>query len=184
MNEIDILIRITGIIAIIFNITSVLINKKILIIFTILANIFFAAQFFLLGAYVAVFSCIVTSLAALVVHIHHSRDLKTPEIVLILFITIFILSGYFQSDIDLDGNDLLPILASIMVVFALENKNIITAKFYYLICAILWIIYDFNLHIIPWENVINQVFLIIFTVVTFLFYEVLNKKKTEYFKEK
>jgi hypothetical protein len=167
--DISILITITGIIAIIFNITSVLINKKILIIFTILCNIFFTIQFFMMGAYSGAFTCITTSLLALIVHMYHSRGSNTPEIISVLFISIFILTGFINSNINLDGNDLLPILAAIVMLYALNNKNIKTSKFYYLLLAALWIVYDINLPIIAWENIINQVLLIIFTVVTLSF---------------
>ncbi|MDR3222346.1 MAG: YgjV family protein [Methanobrevibacter sp.] len=167
--DISILIIITGIIAIIFNIASVLVYKKILVIFTLLCNIFFAAHFFMMEAYAGAFTCITLSLLALIVHMYHRRGNNTPELISVLFISIFILTGNFNSNIDLDGIGLLPILAAILMLYALNNKSIKTAKFYYLFSAALWIVYDLNIPIISWENIASQVLLIIFTVVTLLF---------------
>jgi hypothetical protein len=58
MNGIDIftlLILITGIIAILFNITSVLINRKILIIFTAISNFFRYPFFTIKQSYFGIF---------------------------------------------------------------------------------------------------------------------------------
>ncbi|MDR3291099.1 MAG: YgjV family protein [Methanobrevibacter sp.] len=167
---------ITGIIAIIFNITSVLINKKILIIFTLLSNIFFTIHFLMLYDYAAVFSCITISLSALIIYVYHSIDRETPEIILILFIFLFLLAGHLDKHIDLDGHGILPILASIFILFGLENKNIRMSRLYFLICAIFWIIYDLYSPLLYWNNIINQVLLIIFIIIAFLIHDVLNKK--------
>ncbi|MDR3223848.1 MAG: YgjV family protein [Methanobrevibacter sp.] len=175
--DISMLITITGIIGIIFNIISVGVNKKILIIFALLSNIFFATHYSLIGAYSGALSCVTISLLALIVYMYHSRGSNTPELISVFFICIFILSGVFNSNINLDGIDLLPILSTIINLYALNNKSIKVAKFYYLIICVLWIVYDLNIPIISWENITSQTLVIIFNIVTFLFPNALTQLK-------
>ncbi|MDR3222345.1 MAG: YgjV family protein [Methanobrevibacter sp.] len=203
MSGIDIftLITITGIIAILFNITSVLINRKILIIFTGISNIFFTIHFLLLNDHVSAFSCIVISILALITYIYYSKDSETPELIIISFIFIFLSIGHFDKNVDLDGIGILPVLASVFILFGLQNKNIIISRLYFFTCALLWIIYDlnfqkeainmlpsggiqliFNINIpflLSESNIINQVLLIIVIFGSFLIHDVLNKKTEE-----
>jgi hypothetical protein len=95
------------------------------------------------------------------------------ELITIIFVIFMIILIQVKYD-DYGVNDsYFPLMASILVVYALMKKNIKIMKIYYLFVGLLWIAYDIyeNNDIV---NAYNQVLLIVSIIGSFLLYDVLK----------
>lgn len=129
-----------GILVLITNILAMQMkNKKQIILLFILANLFSAINFVLLGSYTGTIICIFAIIQTLINKIFENKKQQVPKMMLLLYIFISIVLGLITLN---SLVDILPIICSILYTITIvqdKEKNIRKIS---LINIILWIIYD------------------------------------------
>lgn len=120
--------------------TQVKTRKKVLL-FQSLFSLFFFLQYLLLKVYSASFLCLFGLIRNIT---YYYKNNKTSSIIIIILTTIIgILTGLY----DLKTYNILiaftPTIINIMYSYILSKNNIINIKKIFLICSIIWVIYDY-----------------------------------------
>ena len=116
-------------------------NKKNILSFQCLANLFYSLQYFLLNAYSGAYTSVLAMFRCLFYN-HFEKNNKTIPIILpILFLFLILIFSIFTYK---NTISLLPILINILFIIFTYIKNLKYLRINALICAILWFIYNIN----------------------------------------
>ena len=134
--------QIVGTVAVVIMFCSYLKTTKAKYLFLqILSNIFYATQFFLLGAFSATGICIITIFKSVVFYIYESKNKKIPIWSLILFELITIAFGIY---IYTGFNSMLPIIIACIVTYTTWQKKLDITYFSITVTSIVWVVYNLS----------------------------------------
>lgn len=134
--------QIFGILAIFCIVISLQFKKKTKMMFLqMIANVFYAIQYYILNAYTAVATSLVTVLRCILFNKYDKKKRKIPKRLSYFLIAIVLVIGIFSFNGSLS---LIPIITSISYICAASIKNAKTYKLVFGMCAILWLYYNFK----------------------------------------
>ena len=137
-----ILAQILALFAILFWVISILLkNKKNILLMQVIANGIYGIEYLLLGAFSAASMNFLSFLRLLVYYFYALLNIKMPKWILFVFIALVLLFGI----ITYDGLiSLLPIIITVLYTYAFWQNNLNVAKIIYLVAAIIWIYYNYE----------------------------------------
>ncbi len=141
---------VVGIIAFIFYILSVQqSNKEKLLKFQIIANIFYAVQYMLLGVYVAALMNFVSVARLTTFYRYNKNDKNIPVYSLIIFTILILAVGLSRFDKNVIGAlaifiNLIPIAITLLYTFSTWKNNMKVIRYVFTVSALLWMIYNFS----------------------------------------
>jgi uncharacterized membrane protein len=158
-----------------------MIKRRDLIVFQFICNIFFAINFILQSVnhgFEALSCLLIVILCAYILIKKNNNNEKNhfDELVTILFITFMIILIQTKLEYNIYDKNNLPLMASILIVYALTNNNIRMMKIEYFFVGLLWILYDISDGDIA--NTYNQILLLCSIIGSFLLYDVLKLEDT------
>ena len=106
----------------------------------ILCNIFFAIQFFLVGALSAAGICIITIVKSIIFYSYENKEKDIPFWCLLVFELVTIIFGIY---IFTDFNSLLPIIISCLYTFGTWQKKLHITYSIGTFASVVWIFYNF-----------------------------------------
>lgn len=156
--------QIFGVFALLFWLCSVLQTKRSKILtFQNLANIFYASQYTLLGAFPATCMNLVSTLRGLVFYSNDKKN-KTMSIwVLLVFIILIAVIGLFTYQ---NIYSLIPLIITALYSYSVWQKKLIIFRIIFIIGAIGWIIY--NSIVGAYVSLIGNFFELTFGIIAFV----------------
>lgn len=152
------LANIIGVIAFIIFILSFQIkDRKKLLFYQMIANIFYSIQYALLNAFGAASLNIISSIRCLV---FNKFKTKIPFYILLIFILLIIGTLLYSYN---GLISLLPVIISLIYVITSYGNNMLIIRIGFLISAILWII--FNLNVGAYTSLIGNTFEIVSSLI-------------------
>lgn len=131
---------IIGIIAFIFfGISLLQKDVKNILIWQIIANVFYAIQYFLIGGYSAVAMNFLNIARSIVFFIFINKNKKISIEAFIIFIIMTIFLGIFTFD---GYRSLLPTFICLLYTYATYQNNLFVTRIIYLATAFIWIYYN------------------------------------------
>ena len=164
--------QIFGICALICWLKSVLQkDKKTILKCQNLANIFYAIQYTLLGAYPAAGTNLISTLRGLVFYENDKKGKETSLAILILFIIIIAVVGLgtYQNIFSL-----LPLVITALYSYSIWQKNLTIFRIIFVIAACGWIVYNF--HVGAYISLIGNFFELTFGLLSLSKYDLQFKK--------
>lgn len=157
-------IQIIGIVAVCFFISSIqLKNKKDLLFFQLLANIFYAIEYFLLNANVAAFMNITSVIRCIILKNCDQKNKKPPFYLLFILVTIIILLGCFNVK---EIIDLIPICIVLLYTISTWQDNMKIIRILFIVASIFWIIY--NIYVGAYTILIGNAFELISGIISLI----------------
>lgn len=136
----NIIAQILGCLGLLSLFISFLYNKKNIVMQSqIASNIFFAGQYFLLGAISGMIMCIISGIRYLVVGLFEKNNKKVPFYIPFIFIIIIILPVFFMH---FNVIEMFPIIANLLYSIAIFSKNKKALRIVTLITSSLFIGYN------------------------------------------
>lgn len=166
-----VLAQVLSFIAMIINIVAVqLKTKKQILLTTVVSNLFLIISYVLLGAYVGALNCSVVAIEIIINTILEDKGKRTPVLLIILYLMIFVLIGFtaFNSIIDF-----LSILGSTLFVLTFIQSKEKYVRLLILGNLILWIIYDFL--VAAYFACISDLFVMFSTITAIYRYDIRKK---------
>ncbi len=164
--------QIFGIMAIACIVISLQFKKKTKMMFMqMIANVFYAIQYFVLHAYTAVATSLVTVLRCILFNKYDKSRKKIPKRLSLLLIVIVLIIGIFSFDGYLS---LIPIITSISYIVGASIKNAKIYKIVFGICSFLWLYYNFKVGALV--STLGNIFEIISTIIALSRYKKKSKK--------
>lgn len=146
-------------------------NKKKILQLHVIAYIFYAIQYFLLGSISAAFMDIAALAGSLMFYHDNKTTKKTPVYVLIIFILLIGIAGICTVK---DLNDSIPIVMSIIFIYAIWQDNISLIRFVSLIKAFAYILFNFVVG--AYVSAAGNVIIIISALIAIIRYDIKKKK--------
>lgn len=144
MNLTLIISNIVGLIALTFWVGSIQAkNKNKIMIIQLIANVFYAAQYILIGALSAGIMNIVSCIRYYVYYKNEEKGKNNSIALLLLFVTIIILLAVLTVK---NYIDLIPIIISIWYTYITWQKNTKIMRYGFIAAAIVWIYYNLQVH--------------------------------------
>lgn len=107
----------------------------------VIANGIYGIEYLLLGAFSAASMNFLSFLRLLVYYFYALLNIKMPKWILFVFITLVLLFGI----ITYDGLiSLLPIIITVLYTYAFWQNNLNVARIIYIVAAIIWIYYNYE----------------------------------------
>lgn len=132
--------QILGGIALVCWVLSIQMKKKDKILkMQILANLFYAGQYFLLGAFSAVSMNLVSTIRSVLYAENETKGKENSNFSFIIFINVILLLGILTYDSLLS---LLPIFITLLYTYATWQKNTKVIRITFLLAAFIWIFYN------------------------------------------
>ena len=134
--------HICALIGFIFLIISTQVKEKNkILLFQSLFSFFFFLQYILLGVYSAGILNLV-SLVRNIVYYKNTNKISTYSIIILTFLvglicTIFDMKNYIFII------SVIPLIINLLYAYSLSKKNIVLIKKVFLVCSIIWVIYDY-----------------------------------------
>lgn len=116
-------------------------KKKDVLAFQIFASLFYAIHFLLLGGYSAFIIDLITVARLYTFYIDEKKHGEIRKSLLYIFIVVVLISGIFTYDGPIS---LLPVLIGLLYTVSTWVKNMKCLRIVYIICAVLWLIYNFE----------------------------------------
>lgn len=170
-------IQILGIVALILWCYSVQKNsrKEVLKLQT-LANLFYAGQYFFLGAIATSFMNIISAIRMIIFYKNESKNEKNSIWTFIIFVILILLVGFL--DIIYNGFNiyfLLPIIITIGYTYATWQPSLKVTRYIFLLAAFLWI--GFNIKVGAYASIIGNILEIISGIYAIIKYDLEKKSK-------
>lgn len=163
--------QIVGIIAFIFFVSSIqLKNKKKLLLFQLLANLFYALQYILLNVFVAGGMNILSTIRCLILYFYDKKKKEPSKILLWVFIVIIITIGILTYSNYLS---IIPIGITLLYTISTWQDDMQSIRILFVIAAIFWVIY--NISVGAYTALIGNAFEITSGIISIIRY---NKKNT------
>lgn len=135
-----ILAQICGGIVLILTVISVQFKtKEKIVMCSVLANLFAAIQFFLLGALTGAVVSVLNTIRCLVFYFYKKKDLKPSIVILLVFEAIAIISGAFSWQ---NMWSLIPIVVTVIYTYGLWQDNVKVIRIASGVVGFGWAIYD------------------------------------------
>lgn len=135
-----ILAQICGFFVLIFMVISVWFNEnKKIIFFSIIANTFAAAQYFLLWALTGAVISIINTIRCIVFYYYKKKNLKPSLVILILFETVAIVSGAITWQ---NWWSLIPIIITVVYTYGIWQDKTFIIKLSTGIAGAGWLVYN------------------------------------------
>ena len=115
-------------------------SKKDFLFLQIFMNLFFGLQYFLLNAFSALASNIVSIIKSVIFYKYEKENRKIPTGLLILFVIIIITLGIFTYN---GLSSIIPIIIAILYTYGTWQNKLINTYKIGVLAAILWIYYNF-----------------------------------------
>lgn len=136
----NILAQLFGLLGLIINIVGIQFKKKRKILITfLLANLIFGISFLFLKGYSGAAICLVAGIQSSIHYIFINKNKKFPLYLIILYIIIPIIIGFFTYKSLID---IFPVFASILFTFSIIQKKERKIRFFTLFNILMWMIYD------------------------------------------
>lgn len=169
----DFLTQIVGILAFIFFILSIqLKNKGKLLLFQLLANLFYALQYILLNVMVAGSMNILSVFRCFLLYLYDKKKKNPPKIILYIFILIILTIGIITYDNYLS---IIPICITLLYTISTWQDDMKSIRILFVIAAIFWIIY--NLSVGAYTALIGNVFELTSGIISIIRYRQKKNKK-------
>lgn len=170
-------VQIFGVFALVFWCISIQMNKrkKVLILQT-LANIFYSAQYFFLGAVSTAGMNLISTIRTLIFYRNDKKKKTNSIFSLMLFITLIL--TIWCIDIILNGfkyYEIIPVFITIAYTYATWQQNLHVLRYIFLVCAFLWI--GFNLKVGAYVLVIGNVLEIISGITAISRFDIKKKNR-------
>ncbi len=164
MNFYNLATQIFGALALVFWVFSIQTKAKSKILtLQMFANIFYAVQYFLLGAFSASMMNITSTVRSFIYERYETKKKKTPLIFLIIFCIVIIIIGIITYTSPLS---ILPILITLAYCITTWLNGTFATYITFVICAIIWIYY--NISIGAYISVIGNIFEIISGIIALI----------------
>ncbi len=148
-------------------------DKKRILQFHVIAYIFFAIQYFLLGAWSAAFMDIAALASSIMFYYNNKNTKKTPPYMLIIFILLMGITGIFTIK---DLNSSIPIVMSIIFIYAIWQDNVSLIRLVSLIKSYTYILFNFVIG--AYVSVIGNVIIIISALIAIIRFDFKKKNNT------
>ena len=114
-------------------------NRKKFLIYQVFANLFYGLQYFILNAFSALCSNIVTIIKTIIFYKKEKEDKRTSVYTLILIELIFISIGFFTYE---GVYSVIPIVIACLYTYGTWQRNLKLTYSIGIIVAVLWILYN------------------------------------------
>ena len=149
-----------GVIAVIlYVVTLISTNKKTILVFLILSNIFYGLQYLMLNAYSGVYVCLIAIFRTLVYLKYEKSNRKIDTFPIIVFVCITIFSGIMSYN---GIVSLLPIIGTCVYTVYLSGEDIKKFKYACIISSSSWLLY--NIFVKAYAGIISSIIEIITVV--------------------
>jgi len=115
-------------------------NKKGFLLVQTFANLFYGIQYFLLNAFSAMVSNIISIIRCIVFYKYENKNKKIPIYILLIFEISIIILGIFTFE---NIYSIIPVFIACVYTYGTWQKNLKVTYFIGVIVAALWIIYNF-----------------------------------------
>lgn len=144
MNYLNLYIQLFGSIALLLWVISIQISKKSkILIFQLFANVFYAIQYTLLGAYSAVFMNITSIIRSFIYSKYEKNNKNIPIQFMIFFCFMIIIIGFLSCT---NLISIIPIIITLAYCIASWIRGSFCTRIIFVLCAILWIFYNISVH--------------------------------------
>lgn len=165
--------NIIGIVALIVWTFSIQVNKKTNIMkLQLLANIFYAIQYFLIGANSAACMNLVSTGRYYIYTKNEEKGKTNSYFLLVSFIVMILLIGLCTYD---GALSLIPIMITICYTYATWQKNTKVLRFIFLFAAIVWIFYNF--YVGAYVTIVGNMMEIVSGSIAIFRFDIDNRKK-------
>lgn len=149
-----------GVIALVlYIVTLISSNKKRILIFLILANIFYGLQYLMLNAYSGVYVCLIAILRAFVFLKYEQANKKVDIFPVVVFVGLTIFSGVLSYN---GIVSVLPIIGTCIYTIYLSGEDIKKFKYACITSSSCWVIY--NIFVNAYASIISSTLEIIIGV--------------------
>ena len=129
-----------GLIAVIlYVVTLISTNKKTILVFLILSNIFYGLQYLMLNAYSGVYVCLIAILRTFVYLKYEKANVKINTFPIVVFVCLTIFSGILSYT---GVISLLPIIGTCIYTVYLSGDDIRKFKYACLLSSFSWLLYN------------------------------------------
>lgn len=168
----EILIQSMGGIALIFWALSILNKKKIKILrLQNIANIFYAIEYFFLGAFSALGMNLLSSVRGIIFVNNEKKQKENSNILIIIFSIITLIIGIATYN---NWYSIIPIINTLGYSYSTWQKNTKVIRLIFLIAAILWIVY--NLLVGAYIPMIGNIIEVISALIAIIKFDILKKE--------
>lgn len=126
---------------IVWAISFLLKKKKDILLSQALANFIYTIEYLLLKAFTASLMDICSFTRLMIYYIYDIKGKKVPKYILFIFVVIILLIGIFTYT---NLFNLIPIIIALAYTYALWQNNLLLTRVIHLICAFVWIYYNYN----------------------------------------
>lgn len=168
----SILAQIFGIIALIAMVLSYQCKeRKKLLLLQLASNVFFVANYFMLGASTMGWMCVINVVRSFVFMMDDRRWAKSP-----LWLYVFLIVALVTGIMSWEGPmSILVIVASLILIFALYSKNLKVTRLLFLFPPLLYISY--NVYHMSFGGIGSDAFCLVSAIVAILRFDVRKKKE-------
>ena len=145
-------------------------QKKDILKFQAIANVFAVLQYFLLGAYTGAVIFAISIIRAITFYQCEKKHSKNSVALLITFLMI---SLFFGAVAYQNIFSILPIATSIVITYSIWQKRSIVTKIGIITCSVIFIVY--NIHTQAYAALLTNIVVIISTLISIFRYNKLNE---------
>jgi len=142
-----------GFIALIFLICSIQSNKKKnILVYQVIANLFFGVQYLLLNTLSAATMNIIGIARCIVYYYYEKKNKNAPEMILILFFIIIVIASIFTST---GLISILPIVATLLYTYGIWQNNLKKYRIIVVVGSLAWL--AFNIFVGAYVAIISSI---------------------------